>query len=230
VTDRPGATLQTLDRGLKTLVQIARAPEGASVAEIASALGVHRAIAYRIVGTLEAHRMVRRARDGRIVLGVGVSSIAAQFMPQFRLLADPVLRELARATGATAFVAMAEGADCVAIMVEEPDGVPIRVGYRVGSRHPLERGAAGVAILAGRPARPDDLEPVRQARRDGYSLTRGQLQKGAVGLAVPIGRAFQEGQEFCVGVVAMEDLDVAGAIGHVSRASRELGASRAPAG
>ncbi|MDR7303635.1 hypothetical protein JOF55_003816 [Haloactinomyces albus] len=45
------STLQTLDRGLWTLNFVSLQPSGVLVSEIAEALGVHRAIAYRIVGT-----------------------------------------------------------------------------------------------------------------------------------------------------------------------------------
>jgi len=41
--------LQTLDRGLRALNFVSLQPRGALVSEIAEELGVHRAIAYRIV-------------------------------------------------------------------------------------------------------------------------------------------------------------------------------------
>ncbi|SFU21802.1 helix-turn-helix domain-containing protein [Mesorhizobium sp. YR577] len=224
ITDKTTTTLQTLDRGLVTLGHVARSREGVTVAEIARFLGVHRAIAYRIVATLETHGMVVRSKEGRVFLGIGIPAIANQFMPQFKVLAEPLLRDLAADTDATAFVALADGVDCVAILVEEPSGQLIRVGYRVGSRHPLERGAAGIAILAGRAPRPDDPETVRQARAEGYSLTRGQLQKGAIGVAVRLRSADANPgtQEFSIGVVAMEDLDTARAIASLQAAARTL--------
>ncbi len=224
MTDRPQALLQTLDRGIFTLLKVAGSPEGATVAEIAQDLGVHRAIAYRIVTTLEAHGLVARSRSGRILLGIGIPAIAHQFMPQFTAIAQPVLRNLAHNAGATAFVARAEGADCAAIMVEQPNVHVIHVGYRIGSRHPLDQGAAGIAILSGRPARADDPQSVRDSRQNGYSLTRGQLQKGAIGVAVPLhGGGNRIGEpEFSIGVVAMEDLDVGRAIHFLKEASRSL--------
>lgn len=226
MSDKPQPTLQTLDRGILTLQMVARAPGGTTVAEIAHALGVHRAIAYRIVATLEAHGMVSRSRSGRVLLGIGIPAIAHQYMPQFKALAQPLIRDLAQVVGATTFVAHAEGTDCVAFLVEEPDVQLIRVGYRVGSRHPLDRGAAGIAILAGRQARTDDSADVKEAREKGYSLTYGMLQKGAVGVAVPLQqRNDRAGEpEFSIGVVAMEDLDIGLAIDQLKVASRSLAA------
>lgn len=216
-------TLQTLDRGLHALEIVAEHAEGISVAELAERLDVHRAIAYRIVTTLEQHGLVARSAEGPLRLGAGISLLAARFEPQLRAVAQPLLQALAKATRATAFVSVAQGEECVVILVAEPDEGLLRVGYRVGSRHPLSLGAAGIAILAGRPARADDSEAVRQARADGYSLTRGQLQRGAVGVASPVATPqFRPGVEACVGMVAMDDLDTERAIREVKAHAHQL--------
>jgi DNA-binding IclR family transcriptional regulator len=203
-------TLQTLDRGLQALTIVSQHERGISIAELAAALAVDRAIAYRLVTTLESRGLIARADRGRLRLGAGLLVLASRFEPQLRTLATPLLRDLAETTRAAAFLSVATGDDCVAIMVTEPEGTLLRVTYRVGSRHPITRGAAGIAILAGRPSSPNDPEAVRVARRDGYSVTRGELQRGAVGVASPVhspGRA-SCGVEASIGVVAFEDLDV----------------------
>lgn len=216
------AVLQTLDRGLVALQVIAQNPGGLSIADLAAALEVHRAIAYRLVATLEAHGLVSRGGEGLIFLGGGIVALAARFEPHLRTLGRPVVEALARETRATAYLSVPQGEDCVAILVAEPDEGLLRVGYRVGSRHPLTRGAAGLAILAARPERPDEPEGVTQARRDGYSLTRGQLQKGAVGIASPVVVPSQPGFEACVGVVALDDLDVEAAVPAVKAGAARL--------
>ncbi|KAA0010215.1 helix-turn-helix domain-containing protein [Billgrantia pellis] len=216
-------TLQTLDRGLRALELVAEHAEGMTIAELAERLDVHRAIAYRIVTTLEQHGLITRTSDGPVRLGAGISLLASRFEPQLRAVAQPLLQALAKATRATAFVSVAQGEECVVILVAEPDEGLLRVGYRVGSRHPLSLGAAGIAILAGRPARDDDSDEVRQARADGYSLTRGQLQRGAVGVASPvITPPLRAGVEACVGVVAMDDLDTERAIHEVKAHAQRL--------
>jgi DNA-binding IclR family transcriptional regulator len=78
----------------------------------------------------------------------------------------------------------------VAIAVVEPSHTAIHVAYRVGSRHRIERGAAGRAILA---ARGGDAAS--------YVVSEGELQSGAVGIAAPVlGVA---GLEASVGLVAI---------------------------
>lgn len=217
--------LQTLERGLDALTLVASSPEGLSVARIAAALGVHRAIAYRIVGTLQARSMVHRLADGRVVLGGGALALAARSDAHLRSHARPLLQRLSRACEATAFLSAAQGEECVAILTVEDEQAFLKVGYRPGSRHPLTRGAAGLAILAARPERPGEPEAVRAARQEGCSVTRGELQRGAVGVAsaVPVPSDRLGGIECSVGVVAMDDLDVERAKGATIACAMELG-------
>jgi DNA-binding IclR family transcriptional regulator len=203
-------TLQTLDRGLRALNIISTRTGGLTVAELAAELGIHRAIAYRLITTLEQHGLIARMRDGRIVTGAGVLRLSATFESQFRTLAQHFLIQLAQEAAATAFITVAQGDDCTVIQVCEPQMVDFRMSYRVGSRHSITVGAAGIAILAARPASASEPDAITQARQQGYSVTRGQLQKGAIGIASAVQLSTSSGRlpfEACVGVVAMEDLD-----------------------
>lgn len=149
--------------------------------------------------------------------------LASRFEPQLRSAAQPLLRSLAKATQATAFISVAQAEECVVIMVEEPSEGLLRVGYRVGSRHPLTQGAAGIAILSGRLPNQSDDEAVQKGRAEGYSLTHGQLQRGAVGVASVISStSFRPSIEACVGVVAMEDLDKETAIAEVKAYAQRI--------
>jgi DNA-binding IclR family transcriptional regulator len=193
-TGRP-ETAQTLDRGLRLLHLVADSPGGVTVTQAANHLGVGRAVVYRLVGTLVQHGFVHRDRGGRLRLGAGVLQLARRARP---LVADavlPALRRLAEDVGATANLTVAEGAEAVALVVVEPTWTQFHVAYRTGSRHPLDRGAAGRAILGGR--RGDD----------GVVVSEGELQAGAHGVAAPVMGV--EGLEGSVGVVALTALDLA---------------------
>lgn len=231
---KPTNTLQTLDRGLQALAIVSQHEGGISIAELAATLDVDRAIAYRLVTTLESRGLIARTDRGRVRLGAGLLILASRFEPQLRTLATPLLRDLAEKTRAAAFLSVPAGDDCIPIMVTEPEGTLLRVAYRVGSRHPLTRGAAGIAILAGRAPSPDDPDAVRLARRDGYSVTRGELQRGAVGIASPIHGPGRDGArqacpasglEASIGVVAFDDLDIASVKGLVIDGAQRLAAA-----
>jgi len=180
------ATLQTLDRGLLVLKALTREPAGMTPAEVAGHLGIHRPIAYRLLATLSVHGMVVRDEENRYHLGLELLRLARAVLPQLSVTALPVLRRLAAETSATAHLAAAEGDHAVAVAVVEPPNSDVHVAYRVGVRHPLNQGAPGIAILAGRVPSNDDPQGVCEARRRGYATSTGELQGGAIGIAVPL--------------------------------------------
>lgn len=187
-------TSQTLDRGLRVLRLLADSPAGLSVAELSERLGVNRTVVYRLVTTLEQHRLARRDHTGRLHVGLGVLSLAHGLQPVLREVATPVLRSLAERVGSTAHLTVVDGTEALAVAVVEPSWTDFHVGYRVGARHPLDQGAAGKAILLGRaPGGPS------------YVDTAGELQAGAHGVAAPV--LGVDGLEASVGVVSLVDLD-----------------------
>lgn len=206
-------TSQTLDRGLAVLDLLAEPDHaaGMSVSDLARALGVGRAVVYRLVATLAARDYVTRMPDGAVRLGVGVSRLGVAVRPMVTAAARPILRELAEASGATAHLTVAEGEEAMALVVVEPSWTDFHVAYRVGSRHPLDQGAAGRAILAGRAG---EAEPVS---------TDGELQAGAHGVAVPVPDV--PGVEASVGVVALAPFDAAAHAARVTRAARRIAAA-----
>lgn len=217
--------LQTLDRGIEALLLVARSPGDLRVGDIAQQLDLKRAAAYRIVATLCHHNMIRRREDGRLTLGAAAFQLGAEATDTVRSAARNVLEQLAEESGATAFLSVAEGLECVVAMTAEPHNAVVAIHYKVGVRHPLNRGAAGLAILAGRPALPDEPEEVSVARKNGYALTHGQLHRGAVGVSSPL--TLPPGLDrlnYSIGVVALEALDTDKACRTVCNAARRLSA------
>lgn len=190
---RAAETAQTLDRGLRLLHLVADSSDGLTVTEAATRLGIGRAAVYRLVGALAEHGLVRRDGGGRLRLGGGILHLARRAQPLLAESALPALRRLAERAGATAHLTVVEGGEGVALAVVEPSWTAFHVAYRTGSRHPLDRGAAGRAILAGRDGR---SEPV---------ATSGELQPGAYGVAAAV--LGVPGLEASVGVVALAPLD-----------------------
>ena len=211
-------TSQTLDRGLRVLEVISEAPDGLTVTEIAQAIGIGRAVVYRLVVTLEQHAFLRRSADGRCRLGLAVLTMGRQVQPIVRDIALPALRLLADAVGATAHLTIVDGNEALAVVVVEPTRSDVHVAYRMGARHPLEAGAAGRAVLAARTSAGRPLDP------PWVVATTGGPQ-GAYGIAVPI--LGVPGIEASVGVVSLRELQesevgprVARAAGEIARALR----------
>ncbi|MGH3656277.1 MAG: IclR family transcriptional regulator, partial [Micromonosporaceae bacterium] len=185
-------TAQTLDRGLQLLNLVADTPAGLTMTEAADRLGLGRAVVYRLATTLIQHGLLRRDDSGRIRLGMAVLEYAQRAQPLISDAALPALRQLAESAGATAHLTIVDDGEAVALLVVEPSWTQFHVAYRTGSRHPLDRGAAGRAILASRDG------------DTGYLTSEGELQPGATGVAAPVSGV--GGLEASVGVVALGPL------------------------
>ena len=82
--------------------------------------------------------------------------LGRQVHPLVREAALPALRSLAEDIGATAHLTLVDGTEALAVAVVEPTWTDYHVAYRAGFRHPLDRGAAGRAILTARQGRTTD--------------------------------------------------------------------------
>src|SRR6266704_6247215 len=93
----PAAPVQSVDRAI-TILEL-RAHDGeSSVTEIAGGLGVHKSTAFRLLATLEAHRLVEQVNDrGRYRLGVGNLRLAGATTARLDVVTEarPVCRQLA---------------------------------------------------------------------------------------------------------------------------------------
>lgn len=226
VYTRPMAaeTSQTLDRGLRVLEILASSPGGLTVTEIAARLEVNRTVVYRLVSTLEPHALVRKDARGRLHVGLGVLHLASAVQPVLRDLAVPVLRQLADRVGCTAHLTVADGDEALALAVVEPSWTDYHVSYRVGSRHPLQQGAAGKAILLGRAG--DESGDEAGAPAWPYAVTTGELQAGARGLAAPVLGVV--GLEASVGIITLGDLDAETVGPLVAEAAAQVAACLSP--
>ena len=201
-----GETAQTLDRGLRVLEVLAEHPSGLSIAEIAGQLNLNRTIAYRLLNTLVAHRLVRRMDEGHYCLGMGVVELARKVTPRLQAVALPELRSLAEKLAATTCLTVRDGEEGVVLATIEPSSTPMHVAYRPGYRHPLEQGASGIAILAGRPPRPGERPEVALARQRGYAISSGEIQVGTSGIATPI-QVNGQPAEASIGVILLGAID-----------------------
>jgi DNA-binding IclR family transcriptional regulator len=167
---------------------VADSPGGLTVQQLAERLGVHRTIAHRLLSTLAQFRLVAKGEDGRYRPAAGLAVLGASFDRNVRQLALPTLRALADELGATVSLLVAEGDQQVAVAVIVPSHVAYQLAFHEGSRYPLNRGAAGIALLASMPPRPEERELVSRARERGWVTTYGEIEPNTYGLAVPVHR------------------------------------------
>src|ERR1700760_1397459 len=182
----PGS--QTLARGLTALQLVADAPSGLTVQQVADGVGVHRTIAYRVLSTLVQFRLVAKGEDGRYRPAAGLAVLGASFDRNVRQVSLPVLRAVADELGTTVSLLIAEGDQQVAVAVIVPSHVAYQLSFHEGSRYQLNRGAAGIALLASLPPRPGERDLVARARERGWVTTYAEIEPNTYGLAVPVRR------------------------------------------
>lgn len=221
--EKLAAGSQTLARGLSVLQAVATAPAGLTVQQVAEHVGVHRTIAYRLLGTLTQFRYVAKGEDGRYRPAAGLALLGSSFDNNVRALCIPTLRGLADHLGTTVSLLVAEGDQQVAVAVLVPTNVFYQLSFHEGSRYPLDRGAAGIALLASMPPRPGERDLVPQARRQGWVITHGEVEPNTYGLAVPVRRR-PPSPPTCIQLVSHREDVVLGGRDAVVAAARELAA------
>ena len=189
---------RTLARGLSVLQTLGSAPDGATVAQLSGATDLDRAVLYRLLQTLVTEGFVVRDPDTRrFHLGVALIELGIRATRglDVRRLALPGMRTLMEQTREAVCLAVRDRADAVVVDRVEPRGLSVRVGYHVGSRHSLRRGAHGRAVLAF--LNPTERKPVGElpadlladletTRNRGYAVSNDELERGAAGVAAPI--------------------------------------------
>lgn len=178
---------KTLHNGIEILELLTQHKYGLTITEVADGIGVHRTVAHRLVRTLEAHRLCRRTETKRILLGAGLVSLAGSVEQDLRELARPVLEDLADATSATAHLAIRDGENQVrALMVIEPHNSRAHVGFHPGQVDPINRGSAGLAMLAALAPRAGERPEVTRARERGYAVTSGEVTHSVTGISAAL--------------------------------------------
>ncbi|GAA1134718.1 MULTISPECIES: IclR family transcriptional regulator [Microbacterium] len=221
---------QTLSRGIRILEVLADARGPLSIDEIAAAIGVHRSIAYRLLRTLEDHRLVGRDAAGAVSLGARMAALAAGVAQDLQAEALPELTDIANELGMTAFLAVLDGEDCITLASIEPRHAVASVAQRPGARHPVTVGAPGKAILMQlTPAEwPADAAAalraeVEASRTHGYTTSHDEVIPTVQSVAVPLALRGQRPAAIAVVHVAtsVEDAAIAERLERSASAIRE---------
>lgn len=181
-----GTYSQTLSRGLAVLELLAAADSPLTSNEVAKKLNLNRSVAYRLLHTLEAHDLAMMGIDGRFALGLSLVSLARRVQPDLRMSVYPILNELASQTGGTAILNAADGDEVIILLSVEPPNAEVRLSLREGVRRPLHKGSPGIAILSGRPQKPNEDPQITTARNLGFATSEGALEVGAHGISAPV--------------------------------------------
>jgi DNA-binding IclR family transcriptional regulator len=224
VTDDPvrrEPASQTLDRGLRVLDHVASSSHPLTTAELVRRVGLHRSITYRMLRTLEDWHLVSRDPTGAWVPGTGLPALAANVAPDIRDAAEGVLVRLADECAMTAFVVVRDDDEVVTVSVVEPRSSAAHVAYRPGRRHPISRGAPGLALLSGRGPLPHERPEVALARDRGWAWSESEVLPGMQSVAAPVLAPDRE-CDAAIAVVFVGTPDREELARRIVRAAREL--------
>jgi DNA-binding IclR family transcriptional regulator len=163
-----------------------------SLADLTERTGLSRATAHRLAVALEVHRLLRRDRAGRWLLGPRLGELAGGSAPDLLLdRAGPVLARLRDGTGESAQLYRRSGDIRVCLAAAER-----RTGLRdtvpVGAALPMAAGSAAQVLLAWAPedALPADAafsaRTLAEVRRRGWAASVGEREAGVASVSAPV--------------------------------------------
>ncbi len=181
----------------------------AGVTEIAADLGVHKSTAFRLLATLESHRLVEQDGDrGRYRLGVGNLRLAGATTARLDLVTEarPVCLQLAADTGETVNITVRSETSALYLDQVVAGSSAVRSHNWVGQHIPLHATSNGKVLLSelseadlraavvalprvtdqtvtSRSKLRADLAEVREA---GYAVAIDELEVGLTAAAAPI--------------------------------------------
>ncbi|PRY36849.1 IclR family transcriptional regulator [Umezawaea tangerina] len=200
----------TADRALEILNMFEDDVPVVSAVQVAERLGVARSTGYRYLQSLVVNRYLEEAPGGRFRLGMRVLELArlARRTHSLTDIAAPVLEGLAEAVDETALLTRRVGGVVTCLDRAESHAHRVRISYERGSTLPVNAGASALAILAFAPSAEArailessplqrftpatlvDVEAVMDRleviRRDGYAITRSEVDHDVLGVAAPI--------------------------------------------
>lgn len=204
--------VQSVERAAALLRAVAAATgQDASATALAEAVGLNRTTTWRILSTLEHHRLVWHDKEtGRYSLGFGLIDLAGQ--AGGAALADSariVLRRLAAEAGETAALAILRDG-VLTYVAEATAGAVVAAGWQ-GREVPMHATSTGKVLLAF--SDPDDLRLLLRLpsgarlprytattitsltvlerelaviRERGYAYCRGEFESNAWGVSAPV--------------------------------------------
>lgn len=205
----PDYTIAVLEDAIDVLNALLAAEDGLTLGEIARETGLGKNKTFRILATIEKHRLVQRDEDGAYRLGIRFLSFGERVRSQTNLLraAQPAMDRLAQETGESIFLGVIDGREALCVDARESRR-SIRLYAHVGRRAPLYVGGVPKLLLAFLPEQEREalldeieLEPftahtmvdraaltalLAQVREQGYIVSADDLDLGAHSVAAPI--------------------------------------------
>jgi len=201
--------VQSLDRTFNILELLSREQHGLNLTEIGNRLDLHKSTVYRLLSALKERGYIEKTAQGSYRLGMEFIELSSLYLNNLELKteAQPILRELSKLTGNTAFLATLQENEVVYIDKMETHN-SLRKYSIIGQRAPLYCTALGKSMLTGKTGdqirrlyRDVDMaaftaktittvdaliEEVERIRRRGWSVDDEEYEEGLRCIGAPI--------------------------------------------
>lgn len=200
----------SLERGLEILTLFNAEEPTLSLAEISNKLGVSRTVPYRLLYTLQSlgylhqDEKTKRYELTPKVLELGFSYLSTLKLPE---VAQPYLDSIRDELGVSCHISILDGQEVVYVASAPARGISV-INVNIGLRLPAHATANGKLLLAyqkrdslNRIYSQSDLSPytdrtftsivdleqeLQLIKKNGYAVSRGELQRGIQSIAAPI--------------------------------------------
>lgn len=226
-TNHAGSQVKSVDKAMGIIELLPSQRRPMSLQELSVSAGIPKSTIHAILATLRDHSVVEQNDDGRYYLGIRLFECGCAVAAEWDIsrVAHPHLVQLAEQTGASSFIALLDGGECIIFDQYIPaSGSGLQIRQEPGSRQPLHATAQGKLLLScmsnseimnrlnargmqafTRHTITDpqrflaELDSVRQA---GYALEDGEYKVGIRAIAAPVYNQSKQ-LKYAIGVVGL---------------------------
>lgn len=192
------SNIRAVERAIQILKCFRQEKLELTLTELAGEADLPRSTTSRILSTLEKHRLLARNEENqKYYLGAEMARLGVLCYSNldFRKIALPFMIELRDLYNESVSLYIAEGDQRVCIERVESTH-PLRRVINIGNQLPLTRGASGRLLLAHMEKKQMEkilskdpyvtVEALKELKRIGYTVSRGEREAGVTSIAAPI--------------------------------------------
>ena len=144
VAEQPTRVVESVDRALRLLQELAEHGSGVTLSELASTTGLPKSSLHRTLGALQERGFATQRDDARYLLGAELLRIAFEFHGRLdlRVLLRPTLERVRATLNETVHVGILDGPDVVYVDKLESTR-PLSLTSKIGGRNPAHATAVG---------------------------------------------------------------------------------------